>query len=50
MCGVDQICVDTKNINAHSATQHLHYIQIGVLHGSIVLKCLNAFDNYHVRR
>ena len=50
MCSVDQICVDTKNIDAHSAAQHLHYVEIRVLHGSIVLKCLDTFDNYHVRR
>jgi len=50
MCGVDQICVDTENVVAHSAAQHLHYVQVRVLHGSIVLKCLDAFDYYHMRR
>ena len=50
MCDVDQICVNTKNIDAYSAAQHLHYVQIRVLHGGIILKRLDTLDDYHVCR
>lgn len=44
------VSIIQENIGAHSAAQHLHYVQISVLHGSIVLKHFDTFDDDHMCR